>query len=170
MIVQEANTIKGLTVAENMFLGIEDEFTKHGVRNIKMMNTLARERLDAIGLKDINEKDDVIYYSMEQRKLIELVKAATVKPKLLMIDETSTALSQTGSDELYKLIRDTKERGDSVLLISHDLQEVLTLCDRIIVMDDGTVNGFGTHDELLKTNEIYREVYESQTKGGGADE
>lgn len=139
MIVQEANTIKGLTVAENMFLGIEDEFTKHGIRNIKMMNTLARERLDAIGLKDINEKDDVIYYSMEQRKLIELVKAATIKPKLLMIDETSTALSQTGRDELYRLIRNTKERGDSVLLISHDLQEVLNLCDRIIVMRDGKI-------------------------------
>jgi len=139
MIVQEANTIKGLTVAENMFLGIEDEFMKHGIRNVKKMNAMARERLDAVGLTDIKENEDVSTYSMEQRKLIELVKASTVKPKLLMIDETSTALSQTGRDELYKLIHTTKDRGDSVLLISHDLQEVLHLCDRIIVMRDGKI-------------------------------
>lgn len=139
MIVQEANTIRNLTVAENMFLGIEDEFMKHGFRNIKKMNAMARRSLDAVGLTDIKEDEDVANYSMEQRKLIELVKASMVRPKLLMIDETSTALSQTGRDELYKLIHTTKERGDSILMISHDLQEVLTLCDRIIIMRDGKI-------------------------------
>lgn len=162
MIVQEANTIKGLTVAENMFLGIEDEFMNHGIRNIKKMNAMAREQLDRVGLKDIKEDEDVINYSMEQRKLIELVKASTVKPKLLMIDETSTALSQTGRDELYKLIHATRDRGDSVLVISHDLQEVLMLCDRIIIMRDGKivaeVNSSDVDEAKLKNLMVGREI------------
>jgi len=171
MIVQEANTLKGLTVAENMFLGIEESFMKHGLRDIKKMNRLAKERLEQSGLYDVEPEQDVAQYSMEQRKMIELVKASAIQPKLLMIDETSTALSQTGRDELYKLINDTKQRGDSVLLISHDLQEVLRFCDRIIVLRDGKVvtevEAAGIDENQLKklmvgrelTGKYYREDY-----------
>lgn len=162
MIVQEANTIPGLTVAENMFLGIENEFTERGIRNIKKMNALAKARLEEIGLGDIDPEHDVSCYSMEQRKLIELVKAAMIKAKLLMIDETSTALSQTGRDMMYKLIADTKNRGDSVLLISHDLQEVLKYCDRIVVMRDGKkvaeVSTAGLDEAELKKLMVGREL------------
>ena len=162
MIVQEANTIPGLTVAENMFLGIEEGFVRHGFRNLRRMNQLAREQLDRIGLSDIAPDRDVSLYSMEQRKLIELVKASANEPKLLMIDETSTALSQRGRDELYKLIRRTRDRGNSVLLISHDLQEVLRFCDRIIVMRDGrivtTVMASEVDESALKNLMVGREL------------
>ena len=162
MIVQEANTINGLTVAENMFLGIEQDFMKCGIRNIKKMNALAKEKLDSVGLTNIDPAVDVENYSMEQRKLIELVKAATISPKLVMIDETSTALSQTGRDELYKLMLNTKKQGNSVLLISHDLQEILTYCDRIIVMRDGKlvaeVETAGMDEVQLKNLMVGREL------------
>lgn len=174
MIVQEANTIKGLTVAENMFLGIEEPFMNHGIRNVKKMNAMARERLDYFGLTTVDEKTEVSNYSMEQRKLIELVKASSLNPKLLMVDETSTALSQTGREELYKLIKSTKEAGNSVILISHDLQEVISLCDRILIMRDGHLVGEAVSDEIDETTlknrmvgrtlsgKYYREDYDTK--------
>jgi len=102
MIVQEINTLAGLTVAENIFLGQEDQFIKYGLRNLKKMNLAARECLDSAGMKEIKEFADVENYSIEQRKMIELVKATYNNPKLLMIDETSTALSHVGREELYR--------------------------------------------------------------------
>ncbi len=162
MIVQEANTIPGLTVAENMFLGVEEGFVRHGFRNLRKMNQMARQQLDEIGLHDIEPDRDVDGYSMEQRKLIELVKASANRPKLLMIDETSTALSQRGRDELYKLIERTRDSGNSVLLISHDLQEVLRFCDRVIVMRDGkivaTVRAGDVDESSLKNLMVGREL------------
>lgn len=162
MIVQEANTLPGLTVAENIFLGMEDPVMNHGIRNTRKMNRLAKEYLQEIGLDTVQPDVDVSYYSMEQRKMIELVKASRCTPKLLMVDETSTALSHDGREQLYKLMQDTKARGDSVLLISHDLQEVLKFCDRIIVMRDGKVvhtRNRGEVDEAgLKTLMVGREL------------
>ncbi len=173
MIVQEANTIPSLTVAENIFLGIEDPFTKHGFRDLKKMNAMAQKEMQAVGLENVDPKELAGAYSMEQRKLIELAKAASNDPDLLMIDETSTALSHTGRDALYSLMTRTREKGNSVLLISHDLQEVLTYCDRIIVMRDGKIVAEVTASEVdetkLKnlmvgrtlTDKYYREDYDS---------
>lgn len=173
MIVQEANTIPGLTVAENMYLGIEDEFVRCGIRNLKAMNAAAKEKLAEVDLSGLDPSADIANYSMEQRKLVELVKAAAIRPKLLMIDETSTALSQKGREELYRLIHSTKAQGNSVLLISHDLQEVLTYCDRVIVMRDGKivteVNSADVDEAQLKnlmvgrtlSGKYYREDYDT---------
>lgn len=162
MIVQEISTLPGLTVAENIFLGREKEYTVHGIRNLKKLNRLAEERLKEAELEGICPFEDVSRYSLEQRKMIELVRAADVRPKILMIDETTTALSQTGREELYRLMRKTKERGSSVLFISHDLEEVLSICDSITVMRDGllidTVPVEGMTQERLKSLMVGREL------------
>lgn len=162
MIVQEINTLADLSVAENIFLGEEDGFSKNGIRNLKKMNAMAKEALKASGLEDIDPSEDVQHYSLEQRKMIELVRAAYFDPKLLMVDETSTALSHVGRDELYKLIRTTKEKGNSVIFISHDLQEVLSTCDRVTVMRDGkiitTVDAADLDETKLKNLMVGREL------------
>lgn len=151
MTVQEINTLADLTVAENIFLGQEEDFSKKGFRNLNKMNRMAKELLEASGLFDIDPSEDVQHYSLEQRKMIELVKAAHFDPKLLMVDETSTALSHVGRDELYKLIRTTKEKGNSVIFISHDLREVLSICDRVTVMRDGKIIATVESSELDET-------------------
>ena len=155
IIVQEMSTLDGLTVAENIFFGHEDLFSKRGIRNLTRMNEKAKEYMSQFGLKDINPRANISLYNFEQRKLIELVKAAYLNPKLVIIDETTTALSQNGRDELYKLIKDLRKQGSTVVFISHDLPEVLELCDTITVFRDG---------HLIKTIENSSEVMEGDLK------
>lgn len=162
MIVQEINTLPGLTVAENIFLGRESEYSKGFFRDLKKLNQLAKDKLETAGLHSINPADDVTRYSLEQRKMIELVRAADIAPKILMVDETTTALSQTGREELYKLMKATKNRGSSVLFISHDLKEVLQISDTITVMRDGkyidTVKSNEMTEDSLKRLMVGREL------------
>ena len=162
MIVQEISTLKGLTVAENIFLGREAEYTTYGFRDLKKLNQMADKKLKEAGLTEIKPDEDVSHYSLEQRKMIELVRAADINPRILMVDETTTALSQTGREELYRLMRKTKEKGNSVLFISHDLDEILSVCDSITIMRDGnlidTVPSKGMTQNRLKSLMVGREL------------
>ena len=164
MIVQEICTLQGLTVAENIFLGREEMYTVHGFRDLKKLNNMASVKLKEAGLGDIRPYEDVSHYSLEQRKMIELVRAADINPRILMIDETTTALSQTGREELYHLMKKTKEKGNSVLFISHDRDEILSVCDTITVMRDGklidTVPAAGMTQDRLKRLMVGRELSE----------
>lgn len=178
MIVQEINTLPGLTVAENLFLGREDLYTRYGIRSLRKLNRMASQILEKGGMASIRPGDDIGLYSTEQRKLIELLRAADTKPELLMIDETTTALSQTGRDQLYQLMEETKQRGSSVMFISHDLQEVLHICDTVTVMRDGhyigTVNTADVTEADLKRMMVGRELlgryYREDFIGTCADE
>ena len=123
MIVQEAGTIEALTVAENMFLGDEKRFMRHGVVNRKAMEDEAGRALEAIGIKQINPGEAIGRYNFEDRKLVEVAKAVYYRPELFIVDETTTALSQHGRELLYRLIHKLRDEQKAVLLISHDLQE-----------------------------------------------
>ena len=96
IIVQEIGTFSGLTVAENIFLGNEDKFTKHGIKSTAAMNKQAQEYLDYIDATKVI--DD---YNFEDRKLVEIVKATYFNPKVLVVDEATTALGQKGREELF---------------------------------------------------------------------
>jgi ribose transport system ATP-binding protein len=163
MIVQEMSTIEDLTVAENIFFGSEDLFTRGGVIRKKEMNAKAKEYLEAYGLSRIQPENDITRYSFEERKLIELVKATYFGPKLLVVDETTTALSQDGREELFQVMAQLKSQGTTVIIISHDLQEILGICDRITVLRDGkhvvTIEKTPqTTEDELKTYMIGREL------------
>ncbi len=163
IIVQEMSTIEDLTVAENIFFGEESKFIKNGIINKKEMNRLAKKHLDAYGFTRIDPARDISAYTFEERKLIELVKATYFSPKLLVVDETTTALSHDGREELFTVIRKLKEQGTAVIIISHDLQEVLDICDCITVLRDGQhIVSFDKTPEItendLKTHMIGREL------------
>ena len=96
IIVQEMGTLNGLTVAENIFLGNEKDFVKCGFRNIYNMNKTANELLTKYGFDYIKASEIIDMYDFEKRKLVELVKATYFNPKILIVDETTTALSQDG--------------------------------------------------------------------------
>ena len=171
IIVQELGTLDGLTVAENIFLGHEDMFVKHGIKNTGAMNKKANELLKEYGFERIKAADYVDDYNFEDRKLVEIVKSTYFKPRVLVVDETTTALSQEGREELYKVMNRVRDYGGTVIFISHDLQEVLDKSDRITVLRDGVYIGCVnakdvTEDELKKmmvgremTGDYYRSDY-----------
>ena len=162
IIVQELGTLDGLTVAENIFLGHEDKFVKCGIKNTNAMNRKATELLQQYGFDRIKAADMIENYNFEDRKLVEIVKATYFKPKILVIDETTTALSGEGREELYKHMNRIREEGDTVIFISHDLPEILRLSDTITVLRDGvyidTVKSADIDEEGLKKLMVGREI------------
>ncbi len=137
IIVQEMGTLSGLTVAENIFLGNEDQFTKFGIKNSNLMNRKAQEYLNSYGFDYIDATKVIDTYNFEERKLIEIVKATYFGPKVVVVDETTTALGQKGREELFKVMHRIREEGNCVIFISHDLEEVLEQSDTVSVLRDG---------------------------------
>jgi ribose transport system ATP-binding protein len=162
IIVQELGTLDGLTVAENIFLGHEERFVKMGIKNTNAMNREANELLKQYGFDRIKASDMVESYNFEDRKLVEIVKATYFDPKIVVIDETTTALSQEGREELYKQMNNIRDKGYTVIFISHDLPEVLRMSDTITVLRDGiyidTVKSADIDEEGLKKLMVGREV------------
>lgn len=137
MILQESGTFSNLTVAENIFAGKEHLFLHYGLLNMRKMNQKARAALDAIGAYHINEMLPASQLDFEDRKLVELARANWSGPKVLIIDETTTALSQNGRNLLYKVMGQMKKEGRSVIFISHDIDELMDKCDQLLVLRDG---------------------------------
>ena len=162
IIVQELGTLSGLTVAENIFLGHEDRFVKFGIKNTGAMNRQAQELLNKYGFNRIRANAMVDDYNFEDRKLVEIVKATYFNPKIVVIDETTTALSQEGREELYKHMNRIRAEGNTIIFISHDLPEILRLSDTITVLRDGvyidTVKSADINEEGLKKLMVGREV------------
>lgn len=162
IIVQEMGTISGLTVAENIFLGNEDRFVKYGVKNTAAMNREAQALLDKYGFKHIDAKAIIDKYNFENRKLIEIVKATYFAPKVVVIDETTTTLTQSGRDELYKHMKRIRSEGNTVIFISHDLAEVLQMTDSVSILRDGayidTVKSSEVTEDDLKRLMVGREL------------
>ncbi|MCI5649975.1 MAG: ABC transporter ATP-binding protein [Fusicatenibacter sp.] len=100
-----------------------------------------------------------------QKQRLCIARALLKKPKVLILDDSTSAVD-TATDAKIRKAFLTEIPETTKLIIAQRISSVQD-ADRIIVMDDGRINGFGTHEELLKNNEIYREVYESQTGGGG---
>ena len=103
-----------------------------------------------------------------QKQRLCIARALLKKPKILILDDSTSAVDTKTDALIRKAFRD--EIPDTTKIIIAQRISSIEDADQIIVLDDGKVMGVGTSEELLKTNEIYREVYESQVKGGGEDE
>lgn len=162
IIVQEMGTLSGLTVAENIFLGHEEPFMHYGIKDTRAMNREGQRLLDEYGFGRIKASDMIDIYNFEDRKLVEIVKATYLKPKILVIDETTTALSQNGRLELYKIMDAIRADGRTVIFISHDLGEVLAHTDTVSVLRDGeyidTVRSSDVTEDDLKRLMVGREI------------
>lgn len=140
MIVQESGTIAGITVAENIFLAELDQFkNKLGLVNRKVMNQKADEVMQNIGVEDVKGSMPMEMLDFQTRKLVEIAKVVMKNPDILVIDETSTALSHDGREIMYKLIKRFRDEGKAVIFISHDLDEIMEVCDTLTVLRDGNL-------------------------------
>ena len=100
-----------------------------------------------------------------QKQRLCIARALVKKPKILILDDSTSAVDTATDAKIRKAFAE-EIPGTTKLIIAQRISSVMN-ADRIIVMEDGRINGFGTHEELLKNNEIYRDVYESQTGGNG---
>jgi len=137
MIVQEKDTIDMLSVAENIFLGDEGRFRRGAFISVKEMYQEAEMALRKVGLPQLDAARPVGELDFETRKLIEIAKALYYKPELMIVDETTTALSHDGRMKIYEIMRQLKAEGKAVLFISHDLPELMEVCDSLTVLKDG---------------------------------
>ena len=163
MIVQESGTIQGVSVAENLFLGETKQFPgPFGTIDRKAMNAKADEALQAIGVKNISGATPMGALDFQTRNLVEIAKVVMKDPEILVVDETTTALSQEGRSILYTLMKKLRDEGKAVLFISHDLDEIMEVCDTLTVLRDGAIIRHFTKDEFdadaIRTSMIGREL------------
>jgi ribose transport system ATP-binding protein len=165
IIVQEMGTIEGLSVASNMFIGKEDAFTTFGIVWKKKMVRKAAEIFQRYGIFSIDPNLNISELTFEDRKLLEFAKALYIDPDVLIIDETTTALSQTGRDILFSELVKLKNSGKSIIFITHDLNEVFDYCDNVSVMKDGEIIGTAKTSDIdeviLKEMMVGRELQHS---------
>lgn len=161
-VVQEIGTIGSISVAANIFINKEKNFLKKGCIDFRKMNEEARRILNTIGGEHILPEEKTERLNLEDRKLVEIARSMYGEPDLLIIDETSNALSKHGRDILYKNINAVKERGGSVLFITHDLDELIRICDSVTIMRDGNFVKTLYRDEMqpktLKQLMVGREI------------
>ena len=135
-IYQELNIVKDLSVAENVFLGRELKNKGFPLTNIKEMARKSRELLSELG-QEIDPNMNVAKLGMGKQQMVEIAKALSVKTKLLIMDEPTSSLSAKEVKELLRTIKELKEKGIAVIFISHRLDEIFDVCDRVTVMRDG---------------------------------
>lgn len=146
IIHQELNTVPAMTVAENLSLGHEP-VTRFGMLDRKRMIESAREKLARIG-SDIDPRRPLGSLSVGMQQMVEIARAVSENARVLVLDEPTAALSRAESEQLYKLIGQMRTAGVGMIYISHRMEEVWRLADRVTVFRDGTFVGTGTMAEL----------------------
>ena len=135
-IYQELNVLFDLTVEENLFMG--KEITKgFGICDKKAMREKAQEIMDRMGV-NIPVTALMSDLSVGQQQMVEICKALMVDAKVLIMDEPTAALTQSETKILFEVIKSLREKGVSIVYISHRMEEIFELCDRITVLRDGT--------------------------------
>lgn len=135
MVFQEFTLLPYRNVAENIFLG--KEFTrKHGLLNKPAMHKQAKVLLDSIGI-DVDTQSLIINLGVADQQMVEIAKALAADAKILVLDEPTSALSMREIEKLFSIIRLLKSKGVGVIYISHRLEEINQIGDRITVMRDG---------------------------------
>ena len=145
VIYQELSLIPALSVTENIFLGQEQ--TKSGILNKKAMRQRVQSLIEHYGF-EIDPDEIIQSMSMAQRQMAEILKALAFRAKLIIMDEPTSSLSASESEKLFETIETLRKRGVGILYISHRLEEVYRLSDRLTVMRDGNIVG------VLKKGEI----------------
>ena len=135
-IYQELNVLFDLTVEENLFMG--KELTKgFGICDKKAMRMKAQEIMDRMGV-NIPVTAQMSDLSVGQQQMVEICKALMVDAKVLIMDEPTAALTQSETEVLFEVIKSLRAKGVSIVYISHRMEEIFELCDRITVLRDGS--------------------------------
>jgi ribose transport system ATP-binding protein len=152
VIHQELNILPDLTVAENLFLGKELKYGL-GILKRKEMEQEAKKLLNKLGL-DVHPRTRAGDLSVGKQQIIEIAKAIASDAKYIVMDEPTAALTDREIQTLFKTVRELKSKGISFVYISHRMEEIFAICDRITVLRDGAYVGVKkipetTFDEIV---------------------
>lgn len=153
MIHQELNPIPHMNIAENIFLGREPVIGKTGLVDKKQMIKDAEKLFERLGLK-IDPRKKMKDLSIANTQIVEIAKAISYNSDLIIMDEPTSAITEKEVELLFKIIRDLKKQGVSIIYITHKMDEVYKICDDITVFRDGQYIGSGSADELDKDTMI----------------
>lgn len=153
IIHQELSVLPNLTVAENLFLANELTDKVAGKLNKKEMNEKCKEYLNQIGC-NVNPTDYVRDISIGEMQMLEIAKAVSKNTNLIVMDEPTTALTDTETEKLFQVIKMIKKKNMAVIYISHRLDEIFAICDRINVLRDGKYVGEQKVSDITKDDLI----------------
>lgn len=137
IIHQELNLMKDLTVAENIFIGREPKGTFNLIVDDKKLNTQAKELFEKLNI-DLDPKTKVQNLTVAKQQMVEIAKALSFNSKILIMDEPTTALTEIEIEALFEIINSLREKGVGIIYISHRMDELKRITDRITIMRDGT--------------------------------
>lgn len=155
---QEFNVVPALSVAENIFMGRRYPRRAGMLVDWRALNSTAREALEKLGITHIDPREKMARLAPGDQMLVRISSAflseADAPARLYVMDEPTAALTRDESERLFKVLREIRAAGGSVLYVSHRLDEVMALCDRATVMRDGATIDTGkiadiTHDDLV---------------------
>ncbi|MBO5078428.1 MAG: sugar ABC transporter ATP-binding protein [Oscillospiraceae bacterium] len=147
VIHQELNMMNHLTVAQNMFIG--REFKKNGIIDDRKMEQEAQKLFDKMGVK-IDPSAKLGALTVGKQQMVEIAKAVSRDCKLLVLDEPTAALTQPEVEELFKIMNEMKTKGIGMIYISHRMDEITRISDRVTVMRDGEYVGTVNTAEVTK--------------------
>jgi ribose transport system ATP-binding protein len=161
-VVQELGLVDGLPVGINVFLGRFQQFSRNGVINLKKLYSEAVKLFEKWGFHNINTSRMTDTLSIEEKKIVELMRALSIEPDLLILDEITQALSLKYRRILLDIIKKLKADGKSILIVTHDVEEMLEITDSITVLRDGkiikTVMSDGTTPNDIKWLMVGRDL------------
>jgi len=160
---QELNLVENMTVAQNIFLGREPR-NKFGYVDYPKMNNDAKGLLEQLG-ETISPTTKIFSLKIAQKQMVEIAKAISIEPKVLIMDEPTAVLSIKETKILFNLIKRLKERGIGIVYISHRLREIKEIADTVTVLRDGKLIATKQVSEVserdIATLMVGREVSES---------
>lgn len=139
IVFQERSLVENLSIAENIFV-TRQPVNKLGLVDKKTMVLKAEELLEKVGLK-INPLTSLSRLTPVVKQLVEIAKALSLNPQILILDEPTATISEREVGILFSLIEQLKNSGISIIYISHRLQEIFGICDRVSVLKDGIYQG-----------------------------
>lgn len=161
MIHQELSVMPELSVAENLFLG-RQLMTRFGTIDWRQMNDIARRELSALGFGEVDVRRPLEHYSLGTQQVVEVLRVILSGARVLIMDEPTSALSHAEIERLMSLVNTLRDSNRSIIYISHFLEEVMRVADRITVLRDGkrvaTLNKAETNITELVSLILGREV------------
>ena len=169
IIYQEFNLVPYLNAAENIFLGREPKGALPGFINFPVMYAEAQKVIDQLGVR-LNVRTPVNRLSIAQQQMVEVAKATSRKASIIAMDEPSATLTEHELESLFDLIRSLKEKGVSIIYISHRLEEIFQIADQVTVLRDGHLVGTNPVAETDRNEIIHMMVGRELKESAAADQ